>query len=52
MVTGARLIDAKRTVRGENRRVRYLREDLDPRARTRRRKSTSDDGTAHPGNDR
>ena len=27
-------------------RVRYLREDLDDWARTRRRKSTSDDGTA------
>ena len=30
-------------------RVRYLREDLDAWARTRRRKSTSDDGTALAG---
>ena len=33
-------------------RVRYLREDLDAWARTRRRKSTSDDGTALDGEDR
>ncbi len=30
-------------------RVRYLREDLDAWAKTRRRKSTSDDGTALAG---
>ena len=30
-------------------RVRYLREDLDAWAQTRRRKSTSDDGTALAG---
>ncbi len=30
-------------------RVRYLREDLDEWAKTRRRKSTSDDGTALAG---
>ena len=30
-------------------RVRYLREDLDAWARSRRRKSTSDDGTALAG---
>ena len=30
-------------------RVRYLREDLEAWARTRRRKSTSDDGTALAG---
>ena len=30
-------------------RVRYLQEDLDAWARTRRRKSTSDDGTALAG---
>ncbi len=30
-------------------RVRYLREDLDDWAKTRRRKSTSDDGTALAG---
>ena len=33
-------------------RVRYLREDLDEWARTRRRKSTSDDGSALSGDDR
>ena len=32
-------------------RVRYLREDLDAWARTRRRKSTSDDGSALPAPD-
>ena len=33
-------------------RVRYLLEDLDAWVRTRRRKSTSDDGSALPGDDR
>ena len=33
-------------------RVRYLREDLEAWARSRRRKSTSDDGSALPGDDR
>jgi len=32
--------------------VRYLREDLDAWVRSRRRKSTSDDGSALPGDDR
>ena len=33
-------------------RVRYLIEDLDAWVRTRRRRSTSDDGTTLPGDDR